>query len=89
MQSAPAWSKYANDESYWNLLDVMEQVGKRHGMKYFTCLMYFKIFMNIMFHGQTCYLNGKVDIKYSGHKRFWNNRQRYTQSRKIEKTNTF
>lgn len=31
MQSGPAWSKYANDESYWNLLDVMEQIGKRHG----------------------------------------------------------
>jgi hypothetical protein len=58
MQSAPAWSKYANNESYWNLLDVMEQVGKRFGKKYFTCLVCFKIFLNIIhvkkkFHGQT------------------------------------
>lgn len=66
MQSAPAWSKYANDESYWNLLDVMEQIGKRHGNKYFTCLTCFKIFLKIMLnsfivrHVSTCSLNENI-----------------------------
>ncbi|XP_052057640.1 1-deoxyxylulose-5-phosphate synthase YajO-like [Mytilus californianus] len=31
MQSAPAWSQYANNESYWSLIKTMEEIGKAHG----------------------------------------------------------
>lgn len=31
MQSAPAWSRYENNESYWNLISVMREIGEAHG----------------------------------------------------------
>ena len=31
MQAAPAWSQYANNESYWSLIKTMEEIGKAHG----------------------------------------------------------
>ncbi|CAG2242825.1 unnamed protein product [Mytilus edulis] len=30
MQAAPAWSQYANNESYWSLIKTMEEIGKAH-----------------------------------------------------------
>ena len=30
-EAGPAWSKYANNESYWKLMSVMEDVAKIHG----------------------------------------------------------
>ncbi|KAJ8310877.1 hypothetical protein KUTeg_012742, partial [Tegillarca granosa] len=29
-QSAPDWNNYANNESYWNLLDVMKRIGQKY-----------------------------------------------------------
>ncbi|XP_053375382.1 1-deoxyxylulose-5-phosphate synthase YajO-like [Mercenaria mercenaria] len=31
MQAAPAWSKYNDDEGYWNLMDIMKDIAKNHG----------------------------------------------------------
>jgi hypothetical protein len=33
-EAGPAWSKYANNESYWKLMSVMEDVAKIHGILY-------------------------------------------------------
>lgn len=33
-EAGPAWSKYANNESYWKLMSVMEDVAKVHGILY-------------------------------------------------------
>ncbi|XP_060083194.1 1-deoxyxylulose-5-phosphate synthase YajO-like [Ylistrum balloti] len=30
-QSSPGWSKYENNDFYWNLVDVMSKVAKNHG----------------------------------------------------------
>ncbi|KAJ8310893.1 hypothetical protein KUTeg_012758 [Tegillarca granosa] len=31
MQIAPAWSKYSDNESYWKLIELMDQIAKNHG----------------------------------------------------------
>ncbi|KAJ8310894.1 hypothetical protein KUTeg_012759 [Tegillarca granosa] len=31
MQAAPAWSQYADKESYWKLIEYMDQIAKNHG----------------------------------------------------------
>lgn len=31
MQAAPAWSKYRDDESYWNLMSVLKDIAQKHG----------------------------------------------------------
>lgn len=36
MQAAPAWSEYAEDESYWKLIDQMGQIAKNHGKVLFV-----------------------------------------------------
>ena len=31
-QAAPTWSKYDNDEEFWNLMNILEKIAQTHGM---------------------------------------------------------
>ena len=31
MHSAPAWSQYASDETYWSLIDTLKTIGDKYG----------------------------------------------------------
>lgn len=53
MQAAPAWTKYKDDESYWNLLSVVKDIAQKHGQ--FSYIFYVFCFKKCTFPLSFCY----------------------------------